>query len=91
VAWTTENDLEHLKQAPDCNMEIYAAFATGLPNGDADIPLYTNPHQWQGLSEEEISNLSVDDPKYISGRKLAHAIEQALKEKNGFEVKHAAT
>jgi hypothetical protein len=61
-----------------------------------DIPhktkLYTHPHQWQGLTDDEIekideifvdtellfSNFSGTD--YIHG--FARAIEQALKEKN---------
>ena len=49
-------------------------------------PLYTHPHQWQGLTDDELNELH---HKWImnSGNKdtqydFARAIEQALKEKN---------
>jgi hypothetical protein len=40
-------------------------------------PLYTNPHQWQGLTDDEILAIPVG-----SRLSTARAIEQALKEKN---------
>ena len=51
------------------------------------IALYTHPHQWQGLTDDEIDKIFEDiiagcygdDGFYI---KFTHAIEQALKEKN---------
>jgi hypothetical protein len=47
-------------------------------------PLYTHPHQWQGLTDDEIGNL-ITPYEYsvhpdLDG--LTRAIEQALKEKN---------
>jgi len=43
-------------------------------------PLYTNPHQWQGLTDDEINEID----KYTYGNiDFVRAIEQALKEKNG--------
>jgi len=39
-------------------------------------PLYTHPHQWQGLTDDEIQELTHYDIKF------ARAIEQSLKEKN---------
>jgi hypothetical protein len=47
------------------------------------IALYTHPHQWQGLTDEEIEKLAhehnlLDDYPH----KFVRAIEQALKEKN---------
>ena len=47
------------------------------------IPLYTHPHQWQGLTDDEIRKVYFE--LYDSGLPtmcFAHAIEQALKEKN---------
>jgi hypothetical protein len=53
--------------------------------GSHTIPLYTHPNQWQGLSDDEQSNIFKNqlghdcscDPHYFY-----LAIEQALKEKN---------
>jgi len=51
-------------------------------------PLYTHPHQWQGLTDDEIGKLFdavMDNDKASTeffGIEYAHAIEQALKEKN---------
>jgi hypothetical protein len=41
-------------------------------------PLYTHPHQWQGLTDDEISQLFVGH----TAIDFARAIEQALKDKN---------
>ena len=42
--------------------------------------LYTNPHQWQGLTDDEIEAMwKFYDGKYYD---FTMAIEQALKEKN---------
>ena len=43
-----------------------------------DIPLYTHPKQWQGLSDDEIEEAFVHTLPYEYG----HAIEAKLKEKN---------
>ncbi len=48
-------------------------------------PLYTHPHQWQGLSDDEIDALEHNDFTCWGRDDLivfARAIEQALKEKN---------
>jgi hypothetical protein len=53
------------------------------------IPLYTHPHQWQGLTDDEINEIvrNVSDDMYpwkgnmLIG-KIIRAIEQAIKEKN---------
>ena len=48
-----------------------------LPKGTEPIPLYTHPHQWQGLTDDEMLAIPVG-----SRLSTARAIEQALKEKN---------
>jgi hypothetical protein len=52
-------------------------------------PVYTHPHQWQGLTDDEIQNIlnKIRDDMYpwkdgMLGHLIARAIEQALKEKN---------
>lgn len=49
-------------------------------------PLYTHPHQWQGLSDDEISKVIIDEQIPVrtgkTANRFARAIEQALKEKN---------
>jgi len=76
-------------------------FATYLPMKDMkNKPLYTHPHQdgtspskWTALTDDEIARLSdevfgsrlastLDDSDF----KFAHAIEQALKEKNAINA-----
>jgi hypothetical protein len=59
------------------------------PTNDTAIPLYTHPHQWQGLTDDEIEELGLDlsNPAGefvgLSDWKIfARAIEQALKGKN---------
>jgi hypothetical protein len=54
------------------------------PVGINDIAVYTHPHQWQGLTDDEIGNL-ITPYEYSVHPDLdgfARAIEQALKEKN---------
>jgi hypothetical protein len=52
-------------------------------------PLYTHPHQWQGLTDDEIGDIYCNTPAQpISNGDVdlmfdfARAIEQALKDKN---------
>jgi hypothetical protein len=53
---------------------------TPIPKNEIKNPLYTHPHQWQGLTHDEIDELLISFPHATF--KLARAIEQALKEKN---------
>jgi hypothetical protein len=64
-----------------------------LPKGTEPIPLYTHPHQWQGLTAEEIELFIFEHTKFNVNKKddfetikyfknCINAIEQALKEKN---------
>jgi hypothetical protein len=56
-----------------------------------DVAVYTHPHQWQGLSDDEICDLWTLSDKDLDGIDLGYTtqqhyfaalIEQALKEKN---------
>ena len=49
-----------------------------LPNG---TPFYTHPKEWQGLSDDELEELSSEEELMFWG--FARAIEAKLKEKNG--------
>jgi len=51
-----------------------------LPKGTEPIPLYTHPHQWQGLTDAEKTYYATYS--YTSKVNLIDEIEQALKEKN---------
>ena len=64
-----------------------------LPKGTEPIPLYTHPHQWQGLTDDEIELFIFEHTKFNVNKKddfetikyfknCINAIEQALKEKN---------
>ena len=44
-------------------------------------PLYTHPKEWQGLSDDELEELSSEEELMFWG--FARAIEAKLKEKNG--------
>jgi hypothetical protein len=75
VAWTTTFDTTNIWESPES------------PGSPFVVPLYTHPHQWQGLTDDEALQIYIDDPA-IAGHedphliKYARAIEQALKEKN---------
>jgi hypothetical protein len=45
------------------------------------VSLYTHPHQWQGLTDDEIDKIVVNSETLLA-KDIAHAIEQTLKEKN---------
>jgi hypothetical protein len=75
VAWMTEweNQDGEIK---------YAVYEEKI--GKFDIPLYTNPHQWQGLTDDEIEEI-IGEPieSMYSGHYNGYrAIEAKLKEKN---------
>ena len=57
-----------------------------LQYGYIETPLYTHPHQWQGLTDDEILRL-LKRPEFhleqIDLIDFARAIEQALRNKNG--------
>ena len=78
VAWYWDNN--HRNKIP------YVGVERGNPKMDAifgtPIPLYTHPHQWQGLTDEERENLIPDDIEMCTVEYLCKVIEQALKEKN---------
>jgi hypothetical protein len=83
VAWASSLDFD------DDDQEIIPAKDKGkLGTSNCDIPLYTVPKQWQGLTDDEIDDCEeeVGMPQYeISSADLyafAQAIEAKLKEKN---------
>ena len=47
-------------------------------------PLYTHPHQWQGLTDDEVDNIYPCAEGVHDFRDIVRAIEQELKTKNGF-------
>ena len=81
VAWASSLDFD------DDDQEIIAAKDNGkLGTSNCDIPLYTRPKQWVGLTDEEVFELA-DTNLYEGGKNFgvlafAKAIEQALKERN---------
>jgi hypothetical protein len=56
------------------------------PTNDTAIPLYTYPHQWQGLTDDEIVAKVFENDEllarilYLDG--VSKALKQALEEKN---------
>jgi len=47
------------------------------------IPVYTHPHQWQGLTDDEIQAIRIKTfDAVVTNYEAYRAIEQALKEKN---------
>jgi len=87
VAWTKESELTRITTLR-FPMAMWKNKYTSIEN---NIPLYTHPHQWQGLTDDEIDYIREGKnwtlqiyPNHFEFNYLefAHAIEQALKEKN---------
>ena len=81
VAWTNTDELEELKN------DMTTCYMYKTPYGDEkDVALYTHPHQWQGLTDDEIWELvsEIDVAGEIESllADFGRMIEQALKEKN---------
>jgi hypothetical protein len=84
VAWASSLDFD------DDDQEIIPAKDKGkLGTSNCDIPLYTTPKQWVGLTDEEIQDLSYLSQKIDEGNAawfdrwgFACAIETRLQEKN---------
>ena len=81
VAWASSLDFD------DDDQEIIPAKDKGkLGTSNCDIPLYTTPKQWVGLTDDAVFELA-DTNLYEGGKNygvlaFAKAIDQALKEKN---------
>ena len=73
VGYTTKFDLETA-----CQGNTLLWFAN--KNGKYNVALYTHPHQWQGLTDDEIETI-IEEKDGVFGS-VIRAIEQALKEKN---------
>jgi hypothetical protein len=79
VAFSNADEMQELKDG----MSTCYMYKERL-NADC-IPLYTHPHQWQGLTDDEVREIREryrgDD--WLEGFwKFYHDVEQALKEKN---------
>ena len=92
--------LEQPEQKPMAWMSKMGSFTAiaetkkQLPKGTEPIPLYTHPHQWQGVTEKEILIICAKMAAKLPNKEIdiifARAIEQALKEKhNGYYTKDA--
>ena len=85
-----EEALEQPAQEPVAWMSKMGSFTAiaetkkQLPKGTEPIPLYTHPHQWQGLTDDEITEIYEKScpREIVSMQDFAHAIEAKLKEKN---------
>jgi len=77
VAWASSLDFD------DDDQEIIPAKDKGkLGTSNCDIPLYTAPKQWVGLTDEEVSDV-IDDVLEGGGwLDVARALEAAIKRKN---------
>ena len=61
-------------------LDGHATWAQATRCQDTDIALYTHPKEWQGLSDDELEELSSEEELMFWG--FARAIEAKLKEKN---------
>jgi hypothetical protein len=87
--WADEPDYFDDEYISIYKEELEQKDVTGEPTM---LPLYTHPHQWQGLTDEEIydiiddvfskSTIEKNGVKTCSVHEGFRAIEQALKEKN---------
>jgi len=80
--------LEQPAQEPVAWIDEFGVIIRKLPipiegiTGTKFIPLYTHPHQWQGLTDDEIRKLTFDGFLDEYDKVFANAIEAKLKEKN---------
>jgi len=104
--WIDKEALEQPAQEPVAWIDEFGVIIRRLPipiegiTGTKFIPLYTHPHQWQGLTDDEIEyweclKAPPVHPDFLeddSWREFARCIEQELKTKNGFsDVKEKNT
>ena len=93
VAWIKEAELGGIASYKEMGLEGWGTNLGILKPEPDDIPLYTHPHQWQGLTDDEIFKIvpTIEQIKPQYGMMLsnewnilefARTIEQALKEKN---------
>jgi len=79
VAWASSLDFD------DDDQEIISAKDKGkLGTSNCDIPLYTRPKQWVGLTDEEIAEIAATPCAVVGSyvHAFARALETKLKEKN---------
>jgi hypothetical protein len=64
---------------------VWSQVADEYKNEHFAVPLYIHPHQWQGLTDDEIAKLWKKFETELVGcdiRDWTRVVEQALKEKN---------
>jgi len=81
VAWIKEFELLYMKAHKAAKIMNWKTNLGLKPEPD-DVPLYTHPHQWQGLTDDEIKEIWLKLPQFPNHFDISRAIEQALKEKN---------
>jgi hypothetical protein len=78
VAWIKEQELAYMSAAAGIGENQWKT-NLGLKPEPGDVPLYTAPREWVGLTDHELQVLDFND----SDRgKLARAVEAKLKERN---------
>jgi hypothetical protein len=84
VAWIKKIELSYMKGNLATGVCIWKTNLGLIPEPD-DVPLYTHPHQWQGLTDDVVASIWMHEAVPMNGqdfKRVYHAIEQALKEKN---------
>ena len=85
----SKETLEQPSQEPVAHFvfsgNVWSQVADEYKNEHFAVPLYIHPHQWQGLTDDEIAKLWKKFETELVGcdiRDWTRVVEQALKEKN---------
>jgi hypothetical protein len=78
VAWIKESEIAGMSASAGLGIFEWKT-NLGLKPEPGDVPLYTAPREWVGLTDHELQVLDFNDPER---GKLARAVEAKLKEKN---------
>jgi hypothetical protein len=84
VAWIKESEIAGMSASAGLGIFEWKT-NLGLKPESGDVPLYTAPREWVGLTDEEIKEIVGpwgDTPIKGYTRKLFDQIEDKLKEKN---------
>jgi len=82
VAWIKEQELAYMSAVVELGGIAWQT-NLGLKPGPGDVPLYTAPREWVGLTDEE-RKLIIHEWRHQEGKaaQLCQAIEAKLKERN---------